>query len=270
MIFKKPEDIRYVDMAKYVDENAYKEDKDESLIYEYIFHLSRMVSLKRKLFVKWGELDDFSLYLTGYVMRRYQNKKQFRANNRMTKIKSVLNYIKRVAYPVKVRYQNEVYATKKVALDSIDVCNVHNFRDSIINSSKGCYIQEFDLYLNDIPGVIWEYVKKTPYRGVTLKNVYISCLLTLMSGMTLSNTQQRRLDSLKTRVEISDSAECKMYEKEREYVILYHLSDTMRDYIRVLCSRIRNIIIEDLNYLLTSGFGESELRDMLADCVENV
>lgn len=270
MIFKKPEDMRYVDMAQYIDENAYKKDRDESLIYEYIFHLSRMISLKRKLFTKWAELDDFSLYLTGYVMHRYNNKKQHRAHNQMPRIKSVLNYIKRVAYPVKVRYQNELYATDKSNIDEIDIGNTHNFRDSIRSMSSGSYIQEFDLYLNDIPDVIWSHIKKTPYRGSNLKNIYISCVLTILNGMTLSNTQKKRLESLKVKPDVYDTIECKMYEEERKSVILYHLDDTMRDYISVLCSRIRNMIIEDLNYITTSGFGENELRDMLVDCVENI
>ena len=38
MIYKKP-NVRYTDMAIWVDEHAYKDDCDENLMFEYIFHL---------------------------------------------------------------------------------------------------------------------------------------------------------------------------------------------------------------------------------------
>lgn len=270
MIFEKPKDIRYVDMAKYIDDNVYSEKKDEALIYEYTYHLCRMIAKRRNMFRTVAEYDDFALYFAGYMMHRYNNKKQHRTHNRMPKVKSVLNYIKAVANPVKVRYQNDNYPSGKIDIESIDLSNVHNFRETIINSSRGVKTQEFDLYISDIPKVIYEHVKKTPYTGVELKNIYISCVLTIMNGMTLTNTQKKKLESVKRCSDIYDYIEDKLYAKEREAVILYHIDEMMEGYIKVLCSRIRNIIIEDLNYLMTSWFGEGEIRDMLVDCVENI
>lgn len=274
MIFKKPENVRYVDMAKYVDENAYRDDKDESLIYEYIFHLCNMLSHKRKLFVKNYDYEDFAIYMSGYVMSRYKNKKQFIIEDgtpRMSRVKSVLNYIKKTIYQVSLRYKSENYVNKKPKIEDIDLSNVHNFRDSLLDSSSKLSSIDFDLYVNSIPKTIWEHVKKTPYTGVELKNIYISCMLTMMSWMTLSTKNERRVKNLSKYAKSLDDLLCALYEQERKtQVVLYDIDDDMRDYIRVLCNRIRNIIIGDINYLLTTSSSESDLRDLLQDCIENV
>lgn len=274
MIFKKPENVRYVDMAMYIDDHAYSDDADEALIYEYIFHLCRMIARKRELFKKVAELDEFSLYASSYVMHRYKNKKQFIIENgvpKMAKIKRVLNYIKAVIYKVSIRYREENYASKKHKVEEIDLTNTHNFRDSLLNSSGKMRTMEFDLYINDIPRTIREYLKKIPYTGVELKNIHISCLMTLMSWMTLSVKNEKRVQNLSKYTKTLDGLLCSLYEQERKsQVILYDLDDSMRDYIRVLCNRLRNIMIGDLNYLLTSGCVETDLKDLLLDCVENI
>ena len=274
MIFKKPKDVRYVDMAKYIDENAYSDGRDEALIYEYVFHLSRMLARKRKLFLKADELDDFSLYVSSYIMYRYKNKKQYVFENgepKMTKLNHILSYIKAVVYKLSIRYKEETYASKSHKAEEIDLSNIHNFRDALLNSSCKTHTADFDLYINDIPRTIMEYLKKTPYSGIELKNIYISCVMTIMSWMTLSIKNEERVKKLSKYAKSLDELLYTLYENERNSgVILYELDDSMRDYIKVLCNRIRNIIIGDLNYLLTSSCTETDVKDLLVDCIENV
>lgn len=270
MIFNKPEDIRYVDMARYIDDHAYTEGADESLIYEYIFHLCRMIAMKRKMYKRVSEYDDFALYFANYVMMRYKNKKQYRTKNRMPKVKSVLNYIKKVAGPVNIRYSRDTKVNRPVDLNNIDL-SLPEFRESLLGMALKTKPQEFDLYLGDIPNTIKDFIYKLPYKGKELKNIYISCLLSIMSGMTLCNSRLNKLKSIRRCTEIVDAVECKMYEDERnESIVLYHLDESMRDYIRVLCNRIRNIIIEDINYLIAYSYHEHDLKDMMMDCVENI
>ena len=274
MIFKKPEDVRYVDMAQYIDDNAYSENKDESLMYEYIFHLCNMIAHKRKLFRKTSEFEEFCLYVSGYMIYRYRNKKQFILENgepKMKKVKSILNYLKKTIYQLSVRFRRENYNDNKMSVDDIDLSNAHNFRDSILNASSKMRTMEFDLYINDIPKTIKTHLDKIPYTGIDLKNIYISCVMTIMSWMTLSIKNENRVRRLSKYSRTLDDLLYSLYEQERKsQVILYELDQSMEGYIKVLCNRLRNIIIGDLNYLMTSGCGESDIKDLLVDYIENV
>ena len=97
MRYKKPRDIRYVDMCIWIDEHAYRENCDEQKMFEYVYLLSNMLARKRCFFRKEVDYDNFAFYVETETFMRY--KKQDRK-----KIKSILNYLKKVIYPRKVAF----------------------------------------------------------------------------------------------------------------------------------------------------------------------
>lgn len=60
-------------MCIYIDENIYKEDKDEEKIFQYLFHIFFMLSHKNNLFQNTQDYEDFALYAASCTMMRYKN-----------------------------------------------------------------------------------------------------------------------------------------------------------------------------------------------------
>ena len=50
MTYQKDPKITYNQMAMYIDENIYKENNNEALIYEYMYHIIYMLSKHYRYF----------------------------------------------------------------------------------------------------------------------------------------------------------------------------------------------------------------------------
>ena len=114
-MYVKPRNIRYVDMAIWIDAHAYTDDCDEETLYEYIYHLVRMLAYKRKMYQTANQYDGFILYASSRYYLRITDKRQFETNEDGTpvlpKLKSILNYIKKTIYPTKIDYEREFSVT---------------------------------------------------------------------------------------------------------------------------------------------------------------
>ena len=68
MFFEKPK-VRYVDMCMYIDDHVYTDDYDQTLVYQYLYHIILMLAIKRDYFSSSKVTEDFSLYAasTSYV-----------------------------------------------------------------------------------------------------------------------------------------------------------------------------------------------------------
>ena len=91
--------MKYTDMCIYIDKNVYRDDLTEdetNTIFEYLFHIAKMLAYKAKYFNKAEYYDDFALYFASSVYFRLTNKKQFEIEPetnepKLTQVKSVLN-----------------------------------------------------------------------------------------------------------------------------------------------------------------------------------
>ena len=113
MTYSNP-NIKYTDMCIYIDAHAYEEDRNDDLIFEYLYHITKMLAHKSNYFNKPKYYDDFGIYAAGKLFLRLINPKQFDINPdtglpRLTKIKSILNYAKTKIYPLKVEFEQENY-----------------------------------------------------------------------------------------------------------------------------------------------------------------
>lgn len=270
MLYKKPSNIRYVDMAIWIDDNAYLDTCDDNKLYEYIYHLVYMLAYKNKLFSKYEYYDSFAIYGATRVFLRLKNKKQFEINYngdyKLSKIKSVLNYIKTILYPMKVAFEQETYVQTKAKNDEDSLYDIDlDFHSQLTKTIDELNIVDFKCYLNDISKTIYNFLQIIPYskNKSEWNNIYLSCLLTFLNSITLSNKNINKFKSYKTLSKL-ESIDNLIIKEQEDPVILYHLDKSMKNYILVLVNRLKHIIASDLSQLLKTYIPSNiELSDII-------
>lgn len=250
MTYTKPSDVTYTQMAIWIDEHVYTDDIDESLLYEYLYHLSNMLAGQASYFSTALEYDHFSLYSASRLFQRLYNPKQFELdeNNqpRMKQIKSILNYIKKVIYPYKVDFEMEF----KIEDKNMDVIQVGSFDlgSHMIESASLFDRLEFSVSIESVASIVRSHLRKIPKRknSAEWSNIYLSCMLTLLDSITLTRTMMSKYESLKLKKdEYLDSVYVELRYQEP---ILYHLPDSMSNYIRVLVNELRHVLASELSW----------------------
>lgn len=275
MLYQKPKDVRYVDMAIWIDNNAYEEDFDSETMFEYIYLLTHMLARKRGLFDQTDKLDDFTLFASSRYYLRLTDKRQFEYNEdgtyKFERIKSILNYIKKSLYMFKVMYEKETYLDTpkdEIAYDT-------GIASILLDTVDRTYIAEFDCYLHDIISTIKNFLYKIPYRNdkVMMNRIYISCLLSFLNSITLSKGAKKRVRILN---EMQKANAIKyvndIYANERyDSTILFNLDDSMKDYITVLVNCIRKLIASDLSEIVHSHIPTDMcMKDLLCEAMYDV
>lgn len=246
-------------MAIAIDNMAYSDDCDDELLFEYLYHLSMMLAVKARYFNSAKYYDDFAIFLATSAYFRIKNPKQFTLNEfgnpKMEKLKSILNYLKAVLYPRKVAFEQQNYAQTEVKLEEDnDLLYVgHTLANKISNSVDDLSQVEFRYCLGDCCDSIKEFLKEIPYKYKSAEwyNIYFSCLLSFLNLITLSNNDKERLHNAKYRIN-DHSLILEIYNRQHyeDFVILYHLDDDMKDYIRILVMQIKHILAKDLSEII--------------------
>lgn len=268
--YRKPHDVTYTQMCIWIDEHIYEDNCDDSLAFEYLYHITRMLAYKRRFFEKAEYYDDFAIYCATRIFMRLKDKRQFDDNEKLSKIKSVLNYAKSILYATKVSFEGESFAQNYIRNDEdfIDF----SFHNSLITTLNALQISNFKSCLDDITSTIRDFVYRLPYdTDLYIQNVYISCILSLLNSVTLSKKNINRLNQLRKSGKLTQNHINKLYKKERDNcVILYHLKDDMKDYIKVLVNEIRHLISEDLSSILNESINfESNIKSILISSLNN-
>lgn len=257
MTFKKPKNISYTEMAIWVDKNAYLPNCDDSKLFEYLYHLVEMLAYKRAFFKSTTTYDEFSIVTATRIYYRLRNKDQFilleDGTPKLTQVKSILNYIKKTIYLLKVKYEQETYSqTNPYTLEDQEK-NAEIQANILIDNSKSNKKQltqvEVNDYISSISKIIRDFLKKIPHKNNSSEflNIYTSCLLSFINLITLSNKNKKRFKSfLKTHVLNDDYINSLYKEEQANYIILYHLDESMHDYINILVNEIKFIIINDI------------------------
>lgn len=254
MTFKKPE-ISYTEMCIYIDENIYKESFDESLIYQYIYHIIYMLAKKAGYFKQHHYYDDFALYAASRVYFRLtspkQNELDSNGNYKLDKIKSVLNYIKKIIYPLKVDFEQGEYC-QTISKDAYTEEINYNFTNLLNNSVDELTFCEFGLTFNNIGKTCEAFLKTIPYKPNTGEwlNIYTSVMLTFLNTITLTNRRKNRLEHLNSTMRLNDNHIINAFEEESCKAILFHLPESMNDYILVLTRQLKHLVAKDLSDIL--------------------
>lgn len=256
MLYEKPKDVRYTDMAMYIDSHIYSGDYDEDLVFIYLYHLAYMLARNNKWFKKADYYDNYAVYTATRVYMRLINPKQYELKEngepKMSKLKSCLNYMKMVAYPCKVDFEQMEYGQTLVESETDEYSMQYTFAAQLSDSIDKMNLVEFNYCLGDIIKTARNYIDKIPYRTQSKKweNIYLSCLLTYLNSITLKNKDISRIQGLKNKKNAIYSLEDLYAEEIKDSVILYHLNDNMHDYIYVLTKCMRKAMANDLSYIL--------------------
>ena len=191
-------------------------------------------------------------------------------------IRSVLNYIKNILYPMKVVYEQEAYIQTglKDREELMPQSEIFNFRDKLHDTVDELDTVDIEVYLGDCIRTIRAYLSQIPRKthGCEWMNIYTSCILTFLNMITLSRENLKKVRALGTLTYTQPNLIDKMYRQERENaVILYHLPEEYHDYIVVLINRLKHIIARDMSTSARSYVtGDEATRQMmLATMLEN-
>jgi hypothetical protein len=247
MTYNKPKNVSYTDMAIFFDKNIKKPSRNDNLLYEYLYHLIYMLANKARYFHDFQDYDEFAMYAAGKIYMRAINQ-----DKNEKPIKSILNYIKAVIYPMKVDYQKETY-DEIINPDVDERINGERLKNNLHKPIQADYQQglmdEIYRQLDFLPKYIKEVVSESPYKNDPLvsRRLYISVLLSFLNGVTISNPGLQKLKRRELKSLEIDNTTIKMLEKEKGIsTLLWRLDDSLTNYVEILTNKVRRKFGRDL------------------------
>lgn len=268
MIFKKPKDVRYVEMAMYIDEKIKQQDiseEESSLIYEYLYHLIYMLAVKNKFFNKEVYYDEFAITLATDVFHRlFTNPKldelDEKGQPKMKRIKSCLNYIKAILYGRKVTFEQQTYSQKYVDIDynnSDTACTGITSYSYARDNMHFSLDLDMNMYFDTISKTVKHFLyTNSPYKKnkMLMKNIYISCMISLLKSLSFTANDLEGIETKYTKPDAKFRYLCKEYKHNRDKcVTLYHLSHKYKDYITLLVRQLYTLIGKDIQELCSTN-----------------
>ena len=272
MIFQKPKKLSYVDMCIYVDNMVQKEtitDEEASLCYEYLYHIIYMLAVKQRYFHKEEYYDEFAITLAGDVFHRlFTHPKLFELDEygkpKKRRIKSCLNYIKAILYGRKVAFEQKAYSQKYLDISDITddytpVATSFNYMRENLSFTPQTHL---NLYLDSISKTIHLYLKThSPYRKqpLILKNIYISCMLSILNALVLTEEDTDGLSDKYVTQEAKIRYLYRVYKENKDRcVCLYHLPPYFKNYMTVLVRQLFSVIGDEIKDLCKEDISISE------------
>ena len=234
-------------------------DCDELKLYEYLYHIMQMLARDKDYFHRAIDYDNYSIYSASRLFMRLRSK-----SDDNTPIKSILNYAKHVSYPYKVEFERLNYSENPID-HPITVTDGFQLGSYICDEADIFNKIDFELSLGTIPQIIRSYLKRIPRCKTSAEwsNIYISCLLTIINRITLiteekiSDLDPKKLQKLYTRSAATDP-------------VLYHLPESMLDYIKVLVIEIQHLIAEELSFETKSDINaDTSMKNLILANLED-
>lgn len=264
MAFQKPKGMKYTDMCIYIDgivARGNPTDDEQNKIFEYLYHLAFMLAHKKKYFNRSYYYEEFAMYFATEVMYRLffnprLNKIDENGELVLPPIKSVLNYMKSVIYGRKVEFEQKFYSQKYAEFE--DGNYLYSFNENPYEFLKESHVS---LYLKGLSKTVKKIVyDKNFYKNdkLTMKNIYISVLLTILNSVTFSVEDKQRLENTYSSMDSKYRLLTRLYAKNRDNaLILYHLDKSFEPYIKVLSNKVFNSIKSDLSELSSQNYSIS-------------
>ena len=249
--YKKPPNLTYTDMCIYVDTHVYTQDCDDNLIFEYLYHIAKMLAVKKCLFKDSKLYDDFAIYAASKLLMRYRLKGDVALNGKhVQEIKSVLNYLKNILYPLNVDFEQEMF-TENISkpLKEYYKESLHDFMVKTVDMIDRI---EFEQHLETLSYTINRYIKKLPYAAdkKTLLNIHVSCILSILKSIKLKTDETEKIQKLIASGRFTDYKLNKIFEsKRKDCIILFHLDTSWYDYIAVIVRKLQHELSQDLSRL---------------------
>ena len=266
MTFKKPKNVKYVDMAIWIDKHALNDDCDEAKLFEYLYHLVFILAFKKRYFKDSKYYDDFALESATLIFFRLKNSRESNLDEKtkLPPIKSILNYIKKSLYPMKVMFEQNNYSqtlSKPNEEDAVEIVTPY-IQTGYAFINYELIQSEFKCYLDEITTVFKTFLSKIPYVSTRKdwNNIYISCMLTFLNSITLDRKTVEKLASSDAEMYASDYYIDRLYREATENsTILFHLDQSMENYITVLTNQIKSIIAKELSSIIHTPEASSDV-----------
>lgn len=205
MMWKKPQNLKYTDLCIYIDENIPKIAEEgrypeiENLVYNYLWLVVKALAIKSRMFQKFEDYDPFAFHAATRLFlalrRNYQNQGKIIKGKNIVPIKSCLNYMKAIMYPMKLCYQQEAYreiideefVTKKFDAFALENKMKNEVRNgSEVNSNFKFLI---DSTIQSIPKILTNVMNKLPFADDSLeyKHIKMSVLMTCLNSLKKTN-----------------------------------------------------------------------------------
>jgi len=244
MQWKKDPNLKYTDLCIYIDENIKNivnpgEHPDiENTVYNYLWLVVKALAIKKCMFNNFQDYDPYAFYAANrlyFALRKNQwNQGKVIKGKEIRPIKSCLNYMKALMYPMKIEYQNETFREIISEEFTSKKFDAYNFREQMRSEAKASQgvNEQFMAYIKDsfknVGSLVDNVLKKSPFspNSTDHKKLKISLML-------------NALHSLKTR---------KKLDSEIPTIILWKLPKSMSTYVRILLkelyTEVQNEIME--------------------------
>lgn len=270
--YDKAKDL-YSRMAIYFDLHIHDKERDDELLYQYLYHIIYMLTCKANYFHNWEDIDHFALFGATRIYLRAISP----TNESGERIKSILNYVKSTLNPMKCDFQKEDFH-EVINPDYDTDFNAVKYQESLASDVQSNYnnglTDDIEKEFKKVPMYIQKVVSQSPYKNDKLLcyKLYMSVLITFLNNVTLNNTTKQKL--MKKELTNSDLI-LKMYEKNSTLnATLWELDTSWKDYIVILTKQLKNLMSislfklrqdyelseEDLNAVIMSAY-QTEPRD---------
>ena len=244
MLYHKPAEFKYTDLCIYIDQNLEKikvpgENPDiENTIYNYLWLVVKALAIKKCLFNSFQDYDAYAFHAANrlfFALRKNMvNQGKVIKGKQIRPIKSCLNYMKALMYPMKIEFQNETYReviSEEFVSKKFDA---FNFKEQLKNEARENQgvTESFRIALTEelqnIGNTADKILLESPFQKGTLdyKKLKISLLLNAYNSLRVKG----KLDS------------------NVQTILLWKLPKSMSSYVRILLKKfyteIKNDIIE--------------------------
>ena len=259
MLFKRPKDLRIVDMCQIVDRLIQQDEwteKEKDDIVRYLYFIIYSISKKKNYFHNVNDCDDFSIYFAEQLYYRFTDRVKG-----LDKVVSCLNYIKPILYGRILNWQqNDKFIELLEDCNSTEKYNLGRYIDPI--AYKEQIKDEIDLNdrfeleksifseINNLPKVVNRVCNLTQFKNdkSISNNLYISCMLSLINALTLNIKLEETIQVKKENNTLRDSYLIENRLKNiNNSIILWHLDDTYKDTVKVLINRVKVMFSEAIH-----------------------
>lgn len=259
MLFKRPKDLRIVDMCQIVDKLIQQDEwteKEKDDIVRYLYFIIYSISKKKNYFHDVNDCDDFSIYFAEQLYYRFTSR-----DRGLDKIVSCLNYIKPILYGRILNWQqNDKFIELLEDCNSTEKYNLGHYidpiaykeqiKDEIDYNGRDVLIKSIKSEIESLPKLVKKVCSLTQFKNdkVITNNLHISVLLSLLNGITLVSKLEENIKQKRENNTLRDNYLIENRLKNiNDSIILWHLDDTYKDIVKVLINRVKVMFSDSLH-----------------------
>ena len=251
MLYKKHNDVSVIGMCIYIDNTDFLKEHDSATVFEYLFHIVRIISLNKKLFVNHANYDDFALFAAIKLYKRLTNPRQLvldeNGNPKLKRVKSILNYINIILNPCRIDFEQSEYYQYLSPEDARGYI-LYNLPSSLSNLNSPIAQYDINLLFNNISDICNQVLITLPYKKESsiYLNLLTSLKLTLLELLINIRKNKSLIRKLIKNTNIHENYLLSSVRNNNFKVKLFHLDNSYTDIVRVLCRKVIRSICNEL------------------------